>query len=168
MRWGTRGLLVGCALALSACAVAVPLTITSTDYGAAARPGQIAIAAPDSGDQTLKARFAAALIDAFARQGLQSADTAPLLADYAVSVGSAEMGVRGPSAEPDDWITPPRKPRRFDKCKPKVLRGTLLLLNKTDGSVAYRGQGTATDCEFDDASLRVLADRLVADFLDQP
>lgn len=169
-----RGLLAGCAQLLSACAVSTPLTITSVGDESAQRPAQIAIAMPDD-DLSLKARFAGALAQAFDRQGISVADEGVLVADYAVSIGSAEMGLRGgapgtgneTSEDDDGWIAISREPRRFDQCEAQMMRGTLLLLDRTDGSLAYRGQGMAIECDFDDADWRALADQLVADFISQ-
>ena len=168
---GRLGLLAGCALVLSGCAVSVPLTINSATDESAARPAQIAIAMPDDSDETLKARFASALASAFDGQGITAGQDGALIADYSVSIASAEMGLRGadPSSDPgsDGWIATPREPRRFDECDAMMMRGTLLLLDRADSSIAYRGQGTAIECEFDDAAVRDMADQLVADFIAQ-
>ncbi|WP_337661290.1 hypothetical protein [Erythrobacter sp. Alg231-14] len=179
MRWGARGLLAGGAVLVSACAVSLPLTITSAGDETSSRPNQMTIAAPDDDGQTAKARFASALVDAFARRGVTNVESGALIADYALSVGPAEMGVR--IAPPDaasendaeegdateNWVVVPRQPRRFDQCDAMVLRGTLLVLNPADGTTAYRGQGMATECEFDGSAMQALADALVADFFAQ-
>lgn len=156
-------MIAGSALLLTSCAVSTPIEVHSTGAAIAAQPMQIAIALPQQGDDALKSRFAAALIQSFADRGLSVVDDGNLVADYAVSIRSAEMGVQ--ISEDSDWLVLPRNPRRFDKCEAMMLRGTLLLLDRPTGSVAYRGQGSAIECEFDDAAIGALADRLVADFI---
>ncbi len=167
-----------CAFLLSACAVSSPLAVQSTRADIAAQNMQIAIALPDDGEQTLKARFAAALMGSVSSSRLAISPDGQLVADYAISTGSAELGVLssqgvqssqgGQSSENGQdepvWIAPPREPKRFDECEAMVLRGSLLLIDRNTGIAVYRGTGTMTDCDFDDDDLREMADGLIADY----
>jgi hypothetical protein len=161
-----------CAFLLSACAVSSPLAVQSTRADIAAQNMQIAIALPDDGEQTLKARFAAALMGSVSSSRLAISPDGQLVADYAISTGSAEVGVLssqgGQSSENGQdepvWIAPPRAPKRFDECEAMVLRGSLLLIDRNTGIAVYRGTGTMTDCDFDDDDLREMADGLIADY----
>ncbi len=161
----------GSATLLASCAVSTPIEVHSITATAVDQPAQIAIALSEGGDEALKTRFAAALIGSFADRGISVAEDGILVADYALSISPAEIGVQNaeardnPSTKQAEWIALPRSPRRFDKCEALSLRGTLFLLDRTTGTAAYRGRGHATDCEFDDAAIRELADRLVADFI---
>ena len=167
-----------CVFLLSACAVSSPLAVQSTRADVTAQNMQIVIALPDDGDQTIKARFAAALIGSLSSRGMATSPDGQLVADYAVSTGSAEVGVlssRGgqssQSGEPSEngqdepvWIAPPRPAKRFDECEAMVLRGSLLLIDRNTGIAVYRGTGTMTDCDFGDEDLRAMADGLIADY----
>ncbi|MEO0463182.1 MAG: hypothetical protein AAF127_08630 [Pseudomonadota bacterium] len=97
------------------------------------------------------------------------ADDAPLLADYSMALGDAANGVlRGKGRytegkQEQDWITSPRRKRRFDKCEAQRLRGTLVLYDRASGQKVYRGSGEAVECEFGDAEIAALAQQLVDD-----
>lgn len=132
----------------------------------------IAIALPEGDAPQLKTRFADALIAAMSGSGVARSENGGLIADYSVSIRSAELGVQASSGQSGsdgvnapDWISQPRPPKRFDQCEAQVLRGSLLLLDRATGAAAYRGTGTITDCEFGEEALRALADGLVADYL---
>ena len=165
-----RSIPVIVAIGLAACSVSSPLTVQSTATETAAPRTQIALSLPDDETGTMRQRFANALIEAFATRGVTIDDGARLVADIAVSEGSAEMGVQHSpvTAQPEgadpDWIDPPREPRRFDRCEALEMRGTLMLVDRATGTIAYRGTGAATECDFGDAALRAMAEGLVADF----
>ncbi len=165
-----RSVIVGGCLVLTACSVSAPLAVRSTTGLAPAQPAQIALSLPDEGGETLKGQFADALQQSLSGRGI-AAPEAALIADYAISMGPAEIGVQQPQDEAEplerdpDWIAPPRPARRFDECKAQELRGTLLVLDRSSGAVTYRGQGTVVECEFGDAEIAELADGLVADYL---
>lgn len=159
------------ATALGACSVSEPLEVRSATNASDPQRSAITFAIAEEEAGTLRGRFALALIDAFAARGVAAQSEARLVADYSVSEGSAEIGIRRRSdpdsvlEEGEGWIDPPRNSRRFDRCKARELRGTLVLVDRQTGALVYRGTGTATECEFDDAALRALADGLVAESL---
>lgn len=163
----TLGLL---AAGLSACSVSSPLTIASSG-AALAETRAIAIEAADGADTT-RSQFADALAAAFAQRAIAADPEARTLADFSLAMRDAEQGVlrgngngsEGEDAE-QDWIAAPRKARRFDECEAKQLRGTLVLLDRATGKVIYRGSGEATECQFGEAQIAALAERLVADAL---
>ncbi len=167
--WARSVIACGC-LALSACSVSAPLTVRSTTGTATTGPAKVVLSLPDDGGETLKGQFAGALQQSFSGRGLAASDGG-LIADYAISMGPAEIGLQQPQDEAErlerdpEWIVPPRRARRFDKCEAQELRGTLLLLDRTSGAVTYRGQGTLVECDFSDAEIAELADGLVADYL---
>ncbi|MGB3469536.1 MAG: hypothetical protein WBA51_01785 [Erythrobacter sp.] len=174
----TMGSALGAAVSMGAllasCAVATPLAITSTGPGIA-RGSSVAMTMPEQ-SQSERGRFSNALGKAMMARNVEVSEVEPdkkaeLLADFSVSITDASSGVlngKGQYAEGEaeqDWITPPRRDRRFDKCEAKRLRATLVLFDANTGKMVYRGSGEATDCEFDDADLAALADRLVEDAL---
>jgi hypothetical protein len=153
--------------ALAGCAVSSPFAIQSTGAGPQ-RETSITLASAAEADST-RGHFARALEQAFAARSVRVAEGAPLLADFSATVSLAQSGVlRGKgdtveaSAEPD-WIAAPRRPRRFDKCDAQRLRATLVVYDRANGAITYRGSGEGTDCAFDDGAIADLADRLVAD-----
>jgi len=165
----TLGLL---AAGLSACSVSSPLTIASSG-AALAETRAIAIEEADEADTT-RSQFADALASAFAQRAIAADPEARTLADFSLAMRDAEQGVlRGNGSEganegedaEQDWIAAPRKARRFDECEAKQLRGTLVLLDRVTGTVVYRGSGEATECQFGEAQIADLAERLVADAL---
>lgn len=161
----TLGLL---AAGLSACSVSSPLTIASSG-AALAETRAIAIEEADRA-YTTRSQFADALSAAFAQRAIAADPEARTLADFSLAMRDAEQGVlRGNGSEGEDaeqdWIAAPRKARRFDECEAKQLRGTLVLLDRATGKVIYRGSGEATECQFGEAQIAALAERLVADAL---
>jgi len=173
---GKRLVLASCCLALGACSVAGPLAVRSTvgDVAASSVPGnaaQISVALDQVEGDTLNAQFGRSLHGAMSNHGIAMATDGELIADFALSKGSAAIGVQEPQDQserlenPPVWISPPRQTRRFDQCEAQELRGTLLLIDRASGAVAYRGKGTLVDCDFDDAAIGALANGLVADFI---
>jgi len=173
------GAAVSMAAMLASCAVAKPLAITSAGPGIA-RGSTVAITMPEQ-RLSERGRFSDALSKAMMARNVQVSEAPPsgverdkkaqLLADFSVSTTDASSGVlkgEGRYAEGEaeqDWITPPRRDRRFDECEAKRLRATLVLFDASTGEMVYRGSGEATDCEFDDAELTTLAGQLVEDAL---
>ena len=171
---GRAGLILALAASLTACAVSSPLSVTSTGAGFESNRRVALTAAEDPA--SLQARFTASVSQALSDQGLALDADAPLTADISVSQNTASSGiVRGEGSkaedtqnagEPEqDWLTAPREKRRFDKCEAQRLRATLVIYNRADGSLAYRGSGEATECGFGEADLAAFAQALVADAL---
>ena len=127
--------------------------------------------APVEDRSGLQRQFATALSEALTGQGLGLSPEARLIADFSVAQSAASAGIvrgegaTGPDAVDEDWLTAPREKRRFDKCEAQRLKATLVLYNRTDGSVAYRGSGEAIECAFDEADLKQFAQALVVDAL---
>lgn len=159
------------ALALTACAVSTPLTVESTVEPTGTRDVAIALSMPDQAEPAIRREFASALSDALANQNVSMSDAGNLLADFAIANGSAAVGVQlTPDREAGDtaetrWISAPRARERFDECDARVLRGTLVLINRMDGAMVYRGKAAMTECEFGTADVDALAQALVADFV---
>ena len=178
--WAASGA-VGLTLAWSACAVSSPIALTSTGEGLPTRApvtlapvtlASVTLAPADSPTNSLNARFASAVEQAMADSAIAIAADARFIADLSVGQMPASAGiVQGEGAgnggnEETDWLVRPREKRRFDKCDAQVLRATLVIYDRTTGSVAYRGSGQATECDFADADLAQMARALVADALD--
>lgn len=162
-----RGLLGSVFLAFGGCAVASPFALQSTGSGVSSRA--VVAMHVDAKAGSDRARLAAALQKAFADRSVAVASDGPLLADYAVSVTSAEAGLTTSITATDEsaieWQASPRKSRLFDVCEPQRLRATLVLLDRASGALIYRGEGEATDCSFSEAALDDVAKVLVADAL---
>ncbi|MFU7527011.1 hypothetical protein [Qipengyuania sp. ASV99] len=162
-------MLSGFGLILCACSVSSPLAVRSIASDGLAPEAQIAITLPDDGSAPLTHQFAKALIAALETSGMEISPDGRLIADYAVSVSPAQIGLREaggttevPTNQPE-WIAEPRPRKRFDECDAQQLRGTLLLIDRSTGQTLYRGQGAATECEFGEDKIRELAVKLVAD-----
>lgn len=167
--WLKPAALLGALAGLAACSVADPLTVRSTLGAPAPASMQIAMAMPEGGGGAPLSQMASALKKSFETRGMQIAPEGKLIADYALAVTPATIGVqRAPSREgPQNtiWISPPRLAERFDECEAMELRGTLLLINRETSEVSYRGKARTIDCEFGDAAITALADGLVADYI---
>lgn len=163
--------IAGLALALSACAVSTPLTIDSTAERSGTRGSVIALVMPEPSEPTFRREFASALANALAAQNIAVSDDGDLLADFAIASGSAAIGAQlTPNRENSDtaetqWISAPRARKRFDECEAQILRGTLVLINRADGAMVYRGKAAMTECEFGQSDVDALAGALVADFI---
>lgn len=153
---------------LSGCAVATPISVTSIGQGA--DQSQPLLLASDDTDTGLRAEFRAALAQALADHGFTQADTASQLADFSVSVRAADGGLttkegEAKSADQVNWTAEPKNSDWLDKCEPQRIRATLVIYDRANGDVRYRGEGEAIDCRFDAPFIRALADRLVRDAL---
>ncbi len=152
---------------MAGCAVSQPLEITSTGSGMA-RGASVTITAEDDAASE-RGRFAKALQDALAARSSTQADDAPLIADFSIARTAAAGGVingkgeAGQGKQAPDWIAAPRPDRRFDKCNAQRLRATLVLYDRANGAIVYRGSGMATECGFTDADIAALAHGLVDD-----
>lgn len=155
---------------LGACAVSSPLQIQSTNSGAlAARTISLEIAEGDAG--TARGGYAAALRSAFARHDISLDPGAPVVAEFAFSISDASDGIVAGKPEisdgetEHDWMATPREQRRFDRCDAQRMRGTLVLFDKDKSAMVYRGRASQIECDFGEADIAALADRLVADAL---
>ena len=161
------GRLIPCAIVaalLAGCAVKTPVAITSTT-GTVADAGQVTLAEAES-DGTLRATFASALSDAFARHEVTLGEDSPLIADFALSERDAETGLVDPASSTEDaivWTSRNRNRHLFDGCTARRLRATLVLLRRDGGEIAYRGVAETDLCESSEAMVEALADALVRD-----
>ncbi len=163
--------LASVAFSLSACAVSAPVAVRSTIGETAITASAVDLALPDEDEPAVHREFASALQSAFASHSVSIDPSGRLIADFAVSMGPADLGVQQPQ-EPEKrlenegpWISPPRQSRRFDECEAQELRATLLMLDRTNGQIAYRGQGTVVECNFEASHFSDLAEGLVGDFV---
>ena len=162
--------ITGLASVLAACAVAAPLTLESVGSVGGKTP-TISLSISSKSTTPPRAKFGDALAKAFTDNAALLDDKGGLLADFALSIGAASDGVlRGDakSAEVEnnpDWIAPPRKSGRFDKCDAKRMRGTLVLLDRETSETVYRGTADQIDCEFGDGDITNMAHALVKDAL---
>lgn len=149
---------------LAACAVTTPVDVTAT---LGALPGATSVeVAPFSDDDSMRDRFGTALTDAFADANVRVATDSPVIAEFAIAERSATSGVADPEASSDEaivWSSEPRDNDLLDKCVARRMRGTLVLLSRTDGSLLYRGVAESTDCDFEDSHFAAMANALVAD-----
>ncbi|KLI62811.1 hypothetical protein [Aurantiacibacter marinus] len=93
-------------------------------------------------------------------------DTAPVIAEFAISARDAGGGLADPAASTGDtvaWESRPRNRGRFDNCEAQRLRATLLLVSRVDGSVVYRGVGESETCAAGGQEMADLADILISD-----
>lgn len=153
---------------LSACAVSTPVQIRSSGDGSSARVGVlIPVVGDDAGSD--RAKFAAALMEAFAKNSVSTGSETGLVADYSLSINDASSGiaVNSSEAEPQTaaWIVAPRDKKRFDECGGQRMLGTLILFNRNSGSMVYRGQAAQIECEFKPSDIEKMADQLVEDAL---
>lgn len=154
-------------LVLAGCAVASPFTLQSSGSGV---PARTAIALPvDATPGSDQARLGAALQRAFAGHSVKLASDARYLADFAVSLSDAEAGlttsVEATSEKAIDWQARPRNRHVFDGCDAQRMRVTLVLLDRQSGAQVYRGEGEAIACDFAEAAMDEVAEKLVADAL---
>ena len=160
--------LVAACVGLGACSVADPLAVRSVLGAPAPAMTEIAMAVPDGGGDSPVSQMAQALRGSFESRDMAITSNGELIADYALAITPATIGVQNaPPTSPDQetvWISPPRPAGRWDICDAMELRGTLVLMNRETSEVAYRGQARIIDCDFDAAAIAALADGLVADF----
>lgn len=168
------------ALALSACAVSAPLQVSTHEVSPNAKLQktiELALSPEDTGQRLM---FAKALESAFTANSISvqlpgTKASGGLIADYALSSAEATAGVVEAGKEvarsgQPDWTAEPRKRGLFsflDRCKETRLRGTLVLFDRTTGSIAYRGSADAGKCDIDQQTIDNLANSLVADAITQ-
>jgi|GEM_PF-1832599 len=152
------------ATVLGACSVVTPATITSTTGNLP--QGQSVRLAPFSEDGSLRAAFGQRLAEAMAAQSIQLEDGAPVIAEFAIGARDASSGLADPDATAGNtiaWESQPRDQARFDECEARRLRATLILLDRAEGNILYRGVGESDMCALGDQELVDLANILIAD-----
>ena len=154
------------AMVLSGCSVSSPLSIESSASTSPATMSAVAMQMPEEDAPAVTKTFASALANALASHNFNVGEDGRLLADYAISNGTAELGVQdkaAPGSEPA-WISVPRPSKTFDECDARKLRGTLMMLDSADGSVVYHGRAEMTECDFGEEEIGAVAEALAADF----
>lgn len=149
---------------LAACVVTTPVDITSTS--GRLQPGNTIFLAPFEADGSQREVLGNALRSAFANSGLNEASDGTLVAEFAIAERSASLGEADPDASSEEeivWTSANRRGRLLDACDARNLRATLVLLNRADGTLAYRGVAESVDCEFGASQIGEMADALVAD-----
>lgn len=161
-------LVASAAAGLSACAVSAPLSIDST--GSLRGTSQSIVMSVSTEDATpARAVFGGALIKTFAANSIQGSDKGALLIDFAVSIGDASSGILAGEQQPTEdgaesnWIAEPRKSRRFDKCRPKRLSGSLVVIDRATSAPVYTGHASRVECDFNDRDIEKLAEALAND-----
>lgn len=150
---------------VSACSVSSPLVIDATDNGRIATRS-VALAIADEDTDTRRGLFGNALRGAFAALDFAIQPDGKLVADYAIAEGPAADGVMSAAPEAGQtpqWLSQPRVKKRFDQCKPRRLRATLVMFDRTSGAIAYRGSAARIECAFAPADVTAMADALVND-----
>lgn len=148
-------------LLVSACAVSGPVSIKPTIVNLQTADS---IEFPTTGDAgTLRSQWGAALNNAFSAKAIGVVDGAPFLADFALSLRSAESGVAVVTDDiaEIDWQSAPRSKRLLDKCEAQKLRGTLVIFRRSDGEIVYRGESEANACAFGSDDITRMAAELV-------
>ena len=152
------------AAALSACTVSIPVEVTATQ-GALPASSVIELASYPT-DESLRSQFGSALEAAFASHNVRLSSDGAVIAEFAVAERSATSGTADPAASTEEnivWSSEPRESHWWDQCEARRLRGTLVLLNRADGSLLYRGTAEAIDCDFGVDHLNAMAQALVQD-----
>lgn len=154
------------AVALAGCAVATPAQITSTQ-GAMPTGVTVRMAASEA-DGSLRSAFAAALEQSLQAHGVTIETGGAMIAEFGIGARDASAGVANPAVSTPDnivWESLPRESQWYDECEAIRLRATLVLLDRAEGTLAYRGVAESDVCSYSQADLRQLADVLVADAL---
>jgi hypothetical protein len=141
------------------------MVIDATDNGRIA-DRSVALNIADEDADTRRAVFATALSAALASHDFTLDPAAPLIADYAIAESAASDGTLGgepTGANSPQWLSQPRAKKRFDQCKPRRLRATLVLFDRASGAVAYRGSASRIECAFSQGDTIAMADALVKD-----
>ncbi len=122
--------------------------------------------APFEADGSLRAEFAGALADALSADSVIMTATAPIIVEFAISARDADAGIADPASSAADniaWESRPRPRSRFDDCRAIRLRATLLLLDRAEGTIRYRGVAEKDVCDYTEPDLAELAAALVSD-----
>lgn len=166
MRLSRLPFIAAFAAGLAGCAVTEPLSLESIAKGV---PRSVTVALiVESGDAgTQRGVFGLALAKSFADNAFAINPSALLVADYAIAVSGADAGMANSELQANevDWLSEPRKERRFDECEAKRLRGSLALFNRETGAQVYRGSASQIGCDFSDQDVSEMAQALVRDAL---
>lgn len=151
--------------ALAGCAVYQPASIQSPTTAALVVSS---VEMPEvEQDGSLRSQWSSALEQSLRAQSINVQDGAPYIADFALAVREADTGIAETTSKADqiNWQSAPREGRFLDECSAKKLRGTLVLFDRTNGAITYRGESESDDCKFDRAALDAMASQLVADLV---
>jgi len=164
------GIAAGFVVCLAGCSVQSPPVIRTSAGIAPPSITQVHIVEPD-GEQTQRGLFYSAITRELQRRGVERSDSAPFVADLAFSVSSSSIGVFASeagetSAEPEQLATT-REPRWYDSCQAARVEASLVLYNRTDGTLQKSGEAEGIICEDGelpfDGIARLLADDLLSD-----
>jgi hypothetical protein len=150
---------------LASCAINKDLRLNSEGPGLPANAAVSIQTVPD--DTENAAQFAAALADAFARNGHAVEDAAPVTAVFGFSrrnraTGTAQVSSAEEGRPPEvNWMSAPARKRAFQACEGERLRATLALYSRVEKTLIYRGTGEIDGCGFTQAEIDALAKALV-------
>ena len=156
--------LVAPALMLAGCAVNTP-PVVRTSAGALSEAVDVALL-PSEGESGLRVDFRRSIERAIAAGGLAHDPASNLVADYGLSVQSAEVGqviaVDESAADGTvSWQSMPRRGRLFDGCDPVRAQATLAVFDREAGELVYRSEAETIACSTDKIDLDRLARELV-------
>lgn len=149
------------ALVVSACTVTTPAAITSTQGVARALTSVQLLSEQD--ETGLRSQFANEITQSFGSRGVTLNQSAPFVADFAVSQRPAELGLQAISESSEEGQAPKSdfKSRWYDKCKPSRVSASLVIYSRASGTVQAKSSGEFLTCPGDLSQLNDLAQILV-------
>lgn len=150
---------------LASCAINKDLRLNTEGPGLPANAAVSIQTVP--ADSEHAAQFAAALADAFARNGNAVENAAPITAVFGFSqrnraTGTAQLCPAEEGRLPEvNWMSEPARKRAFQACEGERMRATLALYSRVEKTLIYRGTGEIDGCGFTQAEIDALAKALV-------
>lgn len=157
------GILLGAAaMALSACAVERPPTLSHAQpYDGTFNQVELISEKDESG---LRQQFLSALTRALSQHSVQVKSGSDFIADFAVSSTSSETGldpVSGGSETTKLQASEHRRPRWYARCAPDRVRGSLAIFDRATNALVAKSEGHFIACPGDHGQLNELANLLV-------
>lgn len=117
-----------------------------------------------AGDGAHHTVYKQALERSFLGKGYSIAKDSTYVADFAISARSSDSAIAVvKDTDPDvAYVSAARERRFLQECDGERLRATLIVFDRSDGSLAFRGMRETDLCEVTEAAISAMADELVA------
>lgn len=115
------------------------------------------------GQSSFHTAYKEALERSFHSKGFSLTRDSKYIADFAISARASDsaIAVVKDTSQEIDYVSSSRERKFLQECDGKRLRATLIVFDRSDGSVAFRGIRESDVCEVTENAVSLMADELV-------
>lgn len=154
-------LLVAASVILSGCSLAGNPSLEGYGPGLSKTDS---VSLHSSGNGSYHTAYKEALEQSFRGRGFSIATDGRYVADFAISAraSNSAIAVVKDTDQEVAYVSAARKRKFLQECDGERLRATLIVFDRSDSSVAFRGMRESDVCEVTETAVSVMADELVA------